>query len=59
MYARNVVNLVSQIVKDGKITIDTSDELIRGALVTHQGQITHEIAKSAMSQPPAPALAAG
>jgi len=29
------------------VAIDLSDEVIRGALVTHQGEIVHEGAKTA------------
>jgi NAD(P) transhydrogenase subunit alpha len=47
MYSRNIVNLISTFVKDGQLKIDTTDEVIRGALVTHQGEILHEAAKAA------------
>src|SRR5205823_1369060 len=46
MYARNVVNFLTPLLKDGQIQIDTADEVIRGALVTHQGQIVHEAVKA-------------
>ena len=48
MYARNVTNFVLQLVKDGKVQIDLSDEVIRASLVTHQGQVVHESAKAAI-----------
>src|SRR4029453_1713197 len=49
MYSQNVVHLVSQFVKNGQIQIDTSDDVIRGALVTPGGQIVHEAAKAALA----------
>jgi NAD(P) transhydrogenase subunit alpha len=39
MYARNITSFLALIVKDGKLTIDPSDEIIRASLVTHQGEI--------------------
>jgi NAD(P) transhydrogenase subunit alpha len=48
MYARTVANYLSQLVRDGQLQFDLSDELIRGPLVTHQGQVVHEVVKSAM-----------
>ncbi|MDP3920627.1 MAG: Re/Si-specific NAD(P)(+) transhydrogenase subunit alpha [Candidatus Omnitrophota bacterium] len=42
LYARNVMNLLLDIVKDGKVTIDLADEIIKGALITHEGKVIHE-----------------
>jgi NAD(P) transhydrogenase subunit alpha len=39
MYARNITSFLALIVKDGKLQIDVSDEIIRASLVTHQGEI--------------------
>ncbi len=39
MYARNVTNLLKQIVKDGKLNLDFSDEIIKAACVTHNGEV--------------------
>jgi NAD(P) transhydrogenase subunit alpha len=41
MYATNIVNLLRTLVKDGAITIDATDEIIRETLVTHQGKVVH------------------
>ena len=48
MYARTVVNFLIALVKDGKMQLDLEDELIRGPLVTHQGEIVHETVKALM-----------
>ena len=37
LYARNVVELLKLIVKDGKLNLDFNDEIIKGACVTHDG----------------------
>jgi NAD(P) transhydrogenase subunit alpha len=48
MYARTVTNYLLHLVKDGNLRLDLSDELTRGPLVTHQGEILHEAVKAAM-----------
>ena len=48
MYARTVVNFLLALVKDGKMQLDLQDELIRGPLVTHQGEVVHETVKALM-----------
>jgi NAD(P) transhydrogenase subunit alpha len=50
MYARTVVNFLLALVKDGKVALDLQDDLIRGPLVTHQGEIVHETVKAVMAQ---------
>ena len=37
MYARNVVELLKLMVKDGKLNLDFNDEIIKGTCVTHNG----------------------
>ena len=41
LYARNVLELVLHLVKDGKLNIDLSDEITAGTLLTHDGRIIH------------------
>jgi NAD(P) transhydrogenase subunit alpha len=51
LYARNVLELALLVLKGGKLHLDPSDEIIKGALLTFDGQITHgptaEAAKAA------------
>jgi NAD(P) transhydrogenase subunit alpha len=47
MYARTVSNYLLHLCKQGKIQLDLSDELTRGPLVTHQGEVVQEAVKSA------------
>jgi NAD(P) transhydrogenase subunit alpha len=49
MYARTVTNYLMHLLKEGRIHLDLEDELTRGPLVTHQGEIIHDVAKSAGS----------
>lgn len=42
MYSRNISNLLLSMVKEGKLSLDLNDEVIKGCLVTHQGKIVNE-----------------
>lgn len=46
MYARNVTSFLGHLLKDGKVNLDLNDELTRGPLVTHNGEIVHEAVKN-------------
>jgi H+-translocating NAD(P) transhydrogenase subunit alpha len=48
LYARTVMNYLLHLVKDGKVQLDLNDELTRGPLVTHQGEVVHEAAKQTL-----------
>ncbi len=50
MYSRNIYNLFDYLLKDGKIHLDTDDEIVRGILVCKDGKILHEGALQAMSE---------
>jgi NAD(P) transhydrogenase subunit alpha len=50
MYARTVTNYLHHLLKDGQVQLDLTDELTRGPLVTHQGEIVHEVVKASLSQ---------
>ena len=41
LYAANLFNLVALMVKDKKIAIDLNDEIIKSAMVTHEGSVTN------------------
>jgi NAD(P) transhydrogenase subunit alpha len=40
-YSRNICALLAQLVADGKLAIDTSDEIQAGVVVAHGGKIVH------------------
>ena len=48
MYARNMLNFINHIAKDGEIVIDTEDEITKGCLITHEGEVVHEATAVAM-----------
>jgi NAD(P) transhydrogenase subunit alpha len=37
LYARNILNFLTLILKKGELTIDLSDEVLAGACVAHNG----------------------
>jgi H+-translocating NAD(P) transhydrogenase subunit alpha len=41
MYARNISSLLLYLVKDGSLTIDLSDDLQRGVVITNEGRVVH------------------
>jgi NAD(P) transhydrogenase subunit alpha len=42
MYSRNLVTLLQHLVEEGKVELDLEDEITKGCLVTHGGEIVHE-----------------
>lgn len=54
LYANNIVNLITDMTpdKDGQLTIDPEDQVVRGTLVTHDGEITWPPPKIADPSPP-------
>jgi NAD(P) transhydrogenase subunit alpha len=52
MYARNVTNYLAHLVKEGRVHLDLGDELTRGPLVTHLGEVVHDVAKAALTATP-------
>ena len=46
MYARNLVTLLLHLVHEGALRLDLSDEITKGALLTHEGAIANEAVRS-------------
>jgi NAD(P) transhydrogenase subunit alpha len=46
MYAKNLTTFLEVIVREGKLVLDLEDEIVRGALLTHAGEITNEAVRS-------------
>jgi len=42
LYAKNVLALLQEIVKEGSITINAADEVLAGSLLTHDGAVLHK-----------------
>ena len=49
LYARNVTELLREFVKDGALALDFDDEIIKGACVTHGGEVVNDAVKAALA----------
>ncbi|MDB4973163.1 MAG: transhydrogenase alpha subunit [Myxococcaceae bacterium] len=50
LYAKNVLALLMLIAKGGTLNLDLNDEVIKGTLLTHAGEIIHGPTKDALSK---------
>jgi NAD(P) transhydrogenase subunit alpha len=41
MYAKNIATFLKYLIKDGCVTLDRTDEIVRETLVTHAGEVVH------------------
>jgi NAD(P) transhydrogenase subunit alpha len=48
MYAKNLYNFLSLIIRDGKVDPDWDDEIVASAALTHGGVIRHEPTRQAV-----------
>ena len=48
MYAKNLQTLIKHLLKDGKLNLDFTDEITRGATITHGGKVIHEATAKAL-----------
>jgi H+-translocating NAD(P) transhydrogenase subunit alpha len=51
LYAKNIQNLVQLMTVDGALVPDFDDEVVKGACLTHAGEITHEPTRDALASP--------
>ena len=42
MYSKNILSLIQHISKDGKIELKLEDEIVKGSLITHNGEIVNQ-----------------
>ncbi len=42
LYAKNISSFITYLIKDGKPDLNLEDEIISGAMFTHEGKITHK-----------------
>jgi NAD(P) transhydrogenase subunit alpha len=45
MFSKNIESLLGHLIKDNQINLDPNDEINKGALITHNGEIVHEKVK--------------
>jgi NAD/NADP transhydrogenase alpha subunit len=50
LYSRNITSFLLTMLKNGGLTLDLKDELIRGPLVIHGGEVVHQPTKLALEQ---------
>jgi NAD(P) transhydrogenase subunit alpha len=50
LFARNVMNLLLHLVKEGAIALDFQDEITKGSCVTHGGEIVNDRAKQLLAK---------
>ena len=46
MLSKKISQLLAEIAEEGKIKFDMENEIIKGCLVTHEGNIVHEMTKN-------------
>ncbi|MGE5172895.1 MAG: NAD(P) transhydrogenase subunit alpha [Betaproteobacteria bacterium] len=50
MYAKNLFNFLSPFIKDGKLSLDWSDDILSGSVFTRDGQVRHEDVRKALEE---------
>ena len=50
LYSRNVSALLAHLSKDGALALDLEDEITKGALITHEGQVVHAATKATLEK---------
>jgi NAD(P) transhydrogenase subunit alpha len=50
VYANNVLNLLKELVVEGELAINLEDELQKGAVITHDGELLNDLVKQAMEE---------
>jgi NAD(P) transhydrogenase subunit alpha len=45
MYSNNVTTFLKSLVKDGQLTLNLTDEVISGTLVTYRGKVVHPLVR--------------
>ncbi|MEA2093287.1 MAG: NAD(P) transhydrogenase subunit alpha [Pseudomonadota bacterium] len=50
MYARNLANFMSLIIRDGEVKPDWEDEIVSSSVLTHAGEIRHEPTRSSVEE---------
>ncbi|MGH2577391.1 MAG: NAD(P)-dependent oxidoreductase, partial [Actinomycetota bacterium] len=48
MYARTVTSFLAHLLRDGTVQVELDDDLTRGPLVTHRGEVVHPAVKAAL-----------
>ena len=49
LYARNVTELLRELVEDGALALNFDDEIVKGACVTHAGEVVNDAVKAVVA----------
>jgi NAD(P) transhydrogenase subunit alpha len=49
LYARNVTELLNELVENGALALDFDDEVVKGTCVTHAGEVVNDAVKTALA----------
>jgi len=52
MFSRNIVTFLMPLLKDGKIVVDTEDEVVRDTLLVRDGEVVNERLRKLLDLPP-------
>jgi NAD(P) transhydrogenase subunit alpha len=55
LYAKNVANFVVNMTRKGELQLDADDEIVRGSMLTRNGEIVHPLVREALGLDPRPA----
>jgi NAD(P) transhydrogenase subunit alpha len=56
MYSRNIQSLLGLLItKEGKLNLDMNDEVIKGTVITKDGDVVHEQTKKVLTPQKVPA----
>ena len=50
MYARNLITFVKHLAPEGELVLDLEDEITRGALLSHEGQVMNDRVKAKLEE---------
>ncbi len=50
MYSKNIATLILHLTKEGRVALDTSDEITSGVLVTRDGEVVHPAVREALAR---------
>jgi NAD(P) transhydrogenase subunit alpha len=45
MYSKNILSLIQHISKDGKLNLNQEDEIVKGCLITRNGEVINQRVK--------------
>jgi NAD(P) transhydrogenase subunit alpha len=51
LYAKNLFNFLQLILREGRLELNFSDDIVEGACITHNGNVTNERVKAMLGQP--------